>query len=133
MLLQQDVIRRDILNVEDDIGNPAIGLIEKMALYGKDNYYDVIIEGILGESKYGDMLRRLVECFDASHVYYLDVPFEEALKRHQTKPDAHEFDAVKMRDWWRAEDYLMEVNEKMITAEESVNDIIHRILADTVN
>ena len=46
MLIQQDVVRREILNVRDTSGNPAMKLIENLALYGKFIDYNVIVEGI---------------------------------------------------------------------------------------
>lgn len=46
MLLQQDVLRRDILKVKDKVGNPVVGLIKQLAMYGKKTGHNVVPEGI---------------------------------------------------------------------------------------
>lgn len=79
MFLQQDVLRRDILKLKDKEGNPVIGLIEQLALYGKKTGYDVLLGGILSEHKYGSMLRDIIGEFEESYVYYMEVPFNETL------------------------------------------------------
>jgi adenylate kinase family enzyme len=115
MLIPQDVVRRDIVRVADEPGNPAIQLIEDIARYGKSIQYDVIVEGILGKEKYGPMLERLVSIFDLTYAFYFDVSFEETLKRHQYKTDKkHEFGEKEMREWWLENDILDIPNEVLI-------------------
>jgi adenylate kinase family enzyme len=130
ILLPQDVLRREILKVHDKAGNPVIGLIERMALYGRDSGYDVIIEGILSEVKYGEMLRSLIPKFDAAYVYYFDIPFEETLRRHTSKPNAHEFGEKEMREWWKEKDYLGVPGERIIDHSMSQEQILSMILED---
>ena len=35
----------------------------------------------------------------------LIIPFEETLKRHQTKPNCNDFGEEAMRRWWREKDF----------------------------
>ena len=49
--------------------------------------------------------------------YYFDLPFEETLKRHQTRPICQEFGEDAMRSWWRDNDFSDVLNEVRITAE----------------
>lgn len=128
--IQQDVIRREILKEKDNPGNPSIDLIALIARYGKDNGYSVIIEGILGEPRYGAMLRGLAEEFEHVHTYYFDIPFEETLRRHHTKPNAHEFGEQEMREWWKDKDYLGLPGEHIISHSASAEDIVERMLQD---
>ena len=123
MFLQQDVLRRDILKVEDKAGNPVIGLVEQLALYGKSQGYDVLIEGIFAEAKYGEMLRKLIAEFDESHVYYLEVPFEETLRRHDGRAVRSEFGEKEMREWWLEKDYLNVPQEQVLTHDVSAREL----------
>lgn len=130
MFLQQDVLRHEVLNLQDKAGNPVIGLIRQMALYGKDCDYDVILEGILRNDKYGDMVRELIGHFKSVHVYYLDVPFEETLNRHRTRPKVGHFGEADMQGWWREKDYLGTDGEKIFDHSMSADEIVDLIVHD---
>lgn len=131
MLVPQDVLRREIVWVRDGAGNPSIELIKRTALYGKEIGYDVILEGILAKKFYGDMIDELIEAFgDNVHTYYFDVPFEETIARHASKPNAHEFGEKEMREWWNEKDYLNVSGEKVLHKDMTVDDIISEILSD---
>ena len=129
MLVSQDVVRREILRVKDSEGNPAIQLIYDLCMYGNNVGYTVILEGILSNKKYGAMLCRLLDDFQGEKlIYYFDVSFEETVRRHATKPNAHEFGELEMRQWWKEKDYLDFENEFLIRNDTSQEDIINMIL-----
>lgn len=130
MFLQQDVLRRGILKVEDKEGNPVIGLIEQMALYGKKMGYDVLLEGILPENKYGSMLRNIIGEFEESYVYYMDISFNETLRRHNLRHKKSDFGEAEMREWWREKDYLGVEGEKMLGESLSEDELVALILED---
>lgn len=129
MLIPQDVIRREILHVADEPRNPAIKLIEDIAKYGNSINYTVIIEGILSERKYGEMLRGLSELFEQTYAFYFNISFEETLRRHQTKADKkHEFGKKEMRGWWLEHDVLNISNESLINETFSEDAAVQFIL-----
>lgn len=131
LLVQQDVLRRDMLRERDMLEKRSvIELIELVVGFGRSQGRIVILEGILVTKKYGPMLRHLANRFDEVYVYYLDIPFEETLRRHATKPNAHEFGEKEMREWWNDRDYLVISNEKILTKELSVEDIVDTIIDD---
>jgi adenylate kinase family enzyme len=130
MLVSQDVIRRDILRTKDGPDNPSIQLIKDTVTYGLSIGFDVIIEGILVRNVYGAMLHELSALFVETHIYYFDISFEETLRRHQTKPNAHEFGEKEMRRWYVANDVLNLPGEKLFTNDQSQNDILSAILND---
>lgn len=90
MLLSQDVIRRDILKTNDGAGTRANDVLIMLLEYGHAHNELVILEGILNSRWYTPL-------FDAAKAlygenicaYYFDLPFEETLRRHQTKDQAH--------------------------------------------
>ena len=131
ILIQQDVVRIGILNVDNKKNNPAINLIYEMATYGKKIDYDVILEGILANNKYAEMLSKLIADFRGEvYAYYLDVSFEETLRRHSLKPNAHEYGEDEMRLWWKEKDYLGIEEESILGAELSEDQVVDTILSD---
>ena len=130
MLVPQDVVRREMLYVKDRAGNPAINLISKITLYGKEIGYNVVLEGILSKELYGEVLNKLIsEYGDNAYVFYMDVSFEETLRRHNTKPKRHEYGEEKMKEWWLEKDYLSLPNEYIIPEEYDVAKAVDYILA----
>jgi adenylylsulfate kinase-like enzyme len=130
-VISQDVVRREVLWANDRAGNPAIGLIDLMARYALNQGFSVVVEGILHPDRYGDMLRRLVRDHEGrSFAYFWDVPFEETLRRHATKPKAAEFGEEEMRDWWYGPAYVEGLDEATIGIEETLGDAVGRISAD---
>lgn len=51
------------------------------------------------------------------------MPFEETLKRHQTKPNFNDFGEEEMQKWWREKDYIGFIKESVITLEKTEEDI----------
>jgi len=133
MLVSQDVVRREILYIKDSTPGPTKDLLERMVRFGLENGRTVIIEGILANHKYGDLLRGLAAEATESYVYYFDLPFDETLRRHETKPNAHEFGEAEMREWWKEKDYLGVPGEEVIGETVSEEGIIASLLDDIKN
>ena len=76
------------------------------------------------------MLHQLLNDFQGEKlIYYFDVSFKETVRRHATKPNAHEFGESEMRQWWKDQDILgvpgeQRIGEKLVQAE--IIDMIHR-------
>lgn len=130
MLIPQDMIRREILRTKDGAKNPSIQLIKNLALYGHSIGYDVIIEGILVRKHYGTMLNEVAALFDKVYAYYLDISFEETLRRHAAKPNSHQFGEDLMREWYAEKDSLGLMNEKVFMDEQTKDEIARSILDD---
>ena len=130
MLVSQDMVRREMLRVKDSESNPAIQLIYDLCMYGNKVGYTVILEGILSNKRYGVMLHQLLNDFQGEKlIYYFDVSFKETVRRHTTKPNAHEFGELEMRQWWKDQDVLdvpgeRRIGEKLTQTE--IIDLIHR-------
>ena len=131
MLLSQDVIRRDILKTNDGAGTRANDVLIMLLEYGHAHNELVILEGILNSRWYTPL-------FDAAKAlygenicaYYFDLPFEETLRRHQTKDKRTEFGEEEMRRWWNEKDYAPALNEQTLTPDMMQDEIIDRICAD---
>jgi hypothetical protein len=108
----------------------VIELIELVVEFGRRQERTVILEGIFAVKKYGPMLRQLASKFDEVYVYYLDIPFDEALRRHAAKPNAYEFGEKEMREWWNERDYLCMPSEKIFDEHMSQDDMVGAIIDD---
>jgi hypothetical protein len=131
-LVGQDNLRRVVLRERDRPGAANIGLIDLTARYALDAGFHVVVEGLLYADHYGDMLARLrADHRGPTHGYYLDVPFEETLVRHATKPQASEFGEAEMRDWYRPLDLLPGGVETVIGADSLLHETVDRIMLDS--
>lgn len=128
MLISQDVIRRDMLKVKDGENTEALPLMKELLIYGRSHSDVVILEGIMYADWYKPLFELAIQLYDTRvYAYYFDLPFEETLKRHQTKPNCNEFGEEAMRRWWREKDYSDVLNEKIITSEKDIPSIVSDI------
>lgn len=128
----QDVLRRDVLRERDVADGANIGLIDLVARHALDHGFHVVVEGILSADRYGRMLTGLAaDHRGRSHLYYLDVDFDETVRRHATRPLAAEVSPERMAGWYRARDLLPGGLEHVIGQESSLDATVERILTDT--
>ncbi|MDX2561107.1 kinase [Streptomyces sp. TX20-6-3] len=128
----QDNLRRDVLRERDRPGAANIGLIDVTARYALDAGYHVVVEGILYADHYGAMLARLrADHRGPTHGYYLNVPFEETVARHATKPQSATYGELEMRSWYRERDLLPGGVETVVGADSSLAETVERIMRDT--
>lgn len=125
MLISQDAVRRDMLSVRDGQDSEALPLMRELLVYGRKHSKVTILEGIM----YADWYRPLFECAvqefgEEIYAFYFDLPFEETLRRHQTKPNCHEFGEEAMRKWWREKDYIGFIKESIIMSEDTMKDTV---------
>lgn len=123
-----------MLNVNDGIDTKALPFIIELVRYGKDNCDVVILEGILKAEWYRELFEQIKKDFSQEiYAYYYEIPFEETLKRHQTKPKCNEFGEEEMKRWWNEKDYIGFIPEKIITAESSFDHTVEMIYQDVMN
>lgn len=130
MLISQDVVRRDMLKVKDGENSPALPLLKELLNYGSRHSEVVILEGILDAGCYRTLFELAVQLYgNEIHAYYFDLPFEETLRRHQTKPNCREFGEREMRGWWKEKDFSDVLNETPIPPEKDLEQIVGEISA----
>ena len=128
MVLSQDMIRREVLKERDGINPPALPLIKQMLRYGSENCEVVILEGIFIADWYRELFEEAIKMYGSDiYAYYFDIPFEETLRRHQTRTKAAEFGADEMREWWKEKDFLDMIKETIITEDKSKEEIVNEI------
>ncbi|WP_328442776.1 AAA family ATPase [Amycolatopsis sp. NBC_00438] len=129
-LVQQDVMRRVVLREHDVPGGLNIALIATVCRFSLDVGYHVILEGILSAARYGPMLRQLAtDHHGRTSFFYLDVPFEETVRRHATRPQTSEFTPDDMRGWYETSGRLDVPGEQVITTASSADTSVAQIVA----
>lgn len=134
MLISQDVIRRDVLKVKDGENTEALPLMKELLIYGRSHCDVVILEGIMYADWYKPLFELAVKLYDKEiYAYYFDLPFEETLKRHQSKPNRNDFGEKEMRRWWREKDFSDVLHEKIITSEKDIQNTVRDIRYDVLS
>lgn len=125
MLISQDMVRLQMLYAKDA---EALPLIKQLLKYGRQNSDITILEGILDSEVYESLFETAVKEYGADiFAFYYDLPFEETLQRHATKPNRAEFGEQDMRRWWKEKDYTNVIPEKTITRDMSISDTVDMI------
>ena len=130
-IVGQDNLRRTILKEKESEGTVNLGLIHQTVQYTLSNDYDVILEGILYFPRYRAILTDLIATWPNHFVYYFDVSLAETIRRHHTKPNAHEFGEPQLKDWYRSRDLTNFDGEQIIPQIFTLDRTVAQILADT--
>ncbi|MDD6771619.1 kinase [Inconstantimicrobium porci] len=129
LLISQDVIRREMLWVKDGSDTKAVSLLIDLVKYGRKNCDYVILEGILYADWYKELFETVKSEFnDNVYAYYYDIPFEETLKRHETKPNCHDFGREDMKQWWRDKDFTGVFKDRALTKGLGLDETVEIIL-----
>lgn len=132
-VIHQDYFRRELLAGGDKVTRAADAavLIEAAARQSLDLGYDVILDGIFNLRDYATRLKRLWRDHrGVTRIYQFDIGFEETVRRHETRQLRHAFTAERMRSWYDGWQPLDFVEEGRIGADESLPQIVARIVAD---
>jgi hypothetical protein len=120
-----------VLREHDVPGGANVGLIDLTARHALSRGFHVIIEGILRADHYGEMITALIsDHADSAFAYLLDVPLEETLRRHATKPQDVKYGEAEMRRWYREIDLLPGGIEQIIPADSALEATVTKLTAD---
>lgn len=125
------MVRLQILNAKDA---EALPLIMQLLKYGRQNSDITILEGILSAEVYMPLFELAVKEYGKDiFAFYYDLPFEETLQRHATKPNRADFGEQDMRRWWKEKDFIDIIPEKVINKDLSVSDTVDMIYSYLIN
>lgn len=128
MLISQDAVRREMLKVRDGENTLALPLMKELLRYGSEHSDVFILEGIMYSDWYKPLFELAVQLYGTEiYAYYFDLPFEETLKRHQTRAKCQEFGEEAMRRWWREKDFSDVLKEVRITSEKDMESVVEDI------
>lgn len=131
MRISQDEVRRNMLWVKDGADTKALPLMIELLKYGNSHSDIVILEGIMYDEWYSPLFNVANELYGKYvYSYYFDIPFEETVRRHQTRNKSQEFGEEHMRAWWREKDFSVFLKEELITSEMDADYIVEKIYTD---
>lgn len=132
LLVSEDKIRQMFSDRKEPDHVASKKLATKMVITGLENGHNVIYEGISNIKTYKPYFDEIlkVHCKD-NFFFYLDVSFDETVRRHNTRPQKSEFSVDEMKRWW---DYASpsDYDSEMIipensTLQESVQTILEAV------
>ena len=124
MMISQDEIRRNILWVKDGVDTKALPLMIELIKYGYEHCDVVILEGIMYDEWYSPLFKTANELYGMDiYAYYFDIPFEETVRRHNTR-DKKSRNLVKK--------ICVDGGEKRIFHQFLMKKLLHLILMQTV-
>ncbi|MDE6591606.1 MAG: zeta toxin family protein [Oscillospiraceae bacterium] len=128
MRISHDMIRMEMLWAKDD---EALPLMTALLRYGRENSEVTVLEGILDSKRFRPLFETALSLYGENiFAYYYDLPFEETLLRHRTKPNKSDFGEEDMRRWWNEKDFIGIIPEKIFTEEISLSDAVETIFED---
>lgn len=131
LVIPQDTVRREMLWARDGADTAALPLLTHLLRYGHEHSTVTVLEGILYADWYRPLFQEAVRLYGEDiFAYYYDLPFEETLRRHRTKPNRAEFGEEAMRRWWREKDYIGYIPEKTIGADVPLEAAVRQVLSD---
>lgn len=99
MRISHDMIRMEMLHVWSTEGIvKSEPLMIQLLQYGAANSKVTIMEGVLPSEEYRQLFEAAKKEFGSDiFAYYYDIPFEETLLRHSTKPNRNNFGEADMK------------------------------------
>lgn len=131
-VVPQDVVRRELLRERDRADAVNISMLDVIVRHILDNGVHVVLEGIMYDDRYGEMLTKLArEHVGKTFCYYFDVPYETTVERHWTKPNCYDWSPEDMREWYVEGDFLPGGIERVIGSESDLEATVQRVLTET--
>lgn len=129
LLISHDMVRMQMLHVWGEEGvRRSLPLMAELLRYGRRNSQYTIMEGILPFEPYRELFEAAQREFGSGiFAYYYDIPFEETLRRHATKPNRSDFGESEMRRWWREKDLMPIIPETILREDVSLDAAIELI------
>lgn len=89
----------------------------------------VILEGVFDSRRYREYFSDLIKHHPTdNYFYYIDLPFEETLRRHEMRDKRHEFGEEKMSGWYIAHDQLGYEFEETFDSNIQIDKAVMRII-----
>jgi predicted kinase len=130
LLIEQDQIRQKFNDQGPKANVPVWEMVEADTTIGLNNGFDVILEGILNIQKDGQRktLERILKAHpDENYIFYMDVQFDETLRRHATRNKNVEFGENEMKEWWDLSTPMDHLREVVISQPSSLEETVRTI------
>lgn len=126
--VEQDYFRRTLLKERDVLGGYNAELIKTVTILLLQEGYNVVLEGIFDRDRYGKMFQDIIVSHPSKNFFfYFDISLGETIKRHDTKPNKHEFDELEIKAWYKAKNFLDCVREEIISERSELEETVEYI------
>ncbi len=130
LLVSEDQIRK----MFNDNHLPGHTASKELSVYsvllGLREGYDVILEGILNIKTSQERLGKILKAHaKENYFFYLDVSYDETLRRHATRPEKAEFSTDAMKEWWDYASPSGQSTEVVIPESSSLKETVASIAA----
>jgi len=103
-------------------------MVVNNVLFGLESGYDVILDGILNINTDKFMFDRIFQAHPKENYFlFLDVGYEETLRRHNTRPEKSEFGEEQMKEWWGWSTPTKQPGETVIPETSSIEETVEII------
>jgi adenylate kinase family enzyme len=100
LLIHEDQIRFMFSNWKEPAHTASKKLATAAILSGLEYGFDVIYEGISNIKTYHEYFEHILKKHPQdNYFFYLDVSFDETVKRHESRPQKSEFGQEEMKQW----------------------------------
>lgn len=131
VVLEQDLYRKAITHVSNSF-KLRQEMVKQDCLLALEHGYDVILDGIFNIKRHDVLFDEIVKVHpNNNYFFYFDVPFDETVRRHQTRDKIKEFGEASMRDWYGAATPSGYVNEIILPADMNEDGILETINTET--
>lgn len=128
-LIEQDHYRHVMFNNSHSDLEAARQVMLASVQAALANGYDVILEGILSMGKYKLYFDRLFESHPKdNYLFYLNVSFEEAVRRHATRDKSQHFGENEMSEWYARAAPTGYPGEHIITEDLAMDQVCQTII-----
>ena len=133
--IEQDYFRLTVLGEVGNYSPLTVELIEQTVALALSHDRTVIADGMFNSRKYSASFNTLHRGHAGRSLFYAyDLTLEETLRRHATRPRKQaSFGEKDMRGWYHGWDPLDGIEEQRISAHESLEETVARILNDVRN
>lgn len=128
LLVSEDGVRKMFSDHHVAGHDSARELATSTVLLGLRNGYDVIYEGILNIKTRQKQFDSIFEKHpEENYFFYLNVSFDETLRRHATRPEKVEFKPESMKKWWNYASPTSHESEVIISESSTLDETIQVI------
>lgn len=128
MILHEDIFDKMFSDDREPTPPSTIEFYAEAVKYGLKNGYDVICEGLLSTNLYMQRFKSIFQTHPAEdYLFYLDVSFDETVRRHKIRPKSGEFGEESMKRWWGLSMPMRLPNEVIIPEASSLEETVKLI------
>lgn len=129
LLVSVDTIRMLFSDQKKPDHQTSKRLVINNVIFGLESGYDVILEGILNIKTDKFMFDKIFAVHpEGNYLFYLNVSYQETLRRHRNRPEKDLFGEEEMKEWWGWSLPSNHASETIIPENSSLEETVTKIM-----